>query len=211
MTRISILIPLLLAACGGNGGVALDPSNDPPGPGGPQIQLALMAQVPLIESYSLRSGAPFLKSSTVWVGDSASFPGEHYVGFYRFDLSGLPTGAKILSASFQTPRNIESGMPDILLGQLRVDDLAFEGLDLVGPSALTGYAVYDDYTTLDPALGGFKASVMGRVQEAVASHRTRLNLRVHWDTEYVDNGVMDAWAFDFQDSRATLTVVYKPQ
>ena len=210
MRHLALMLPFLLAACGGNGGLDMDPPVDP-GPSGPTfVEAVIIAEIPLIQSYSLRSGAPFQKGPTVWVGDSATFPGQHYVGFYRFDLSGLPTGAKIVSASFKTPRTIVSGMPDVLLGELRVDDLEFEGIDLVGPSALTDYAVYDNYTTLKPGLGGWGASVMGRVQEAVAFQRTRLNLRLHWDQAYVDNGDMDAWAFDFQDQRATLTVVYKP-
>ena len=213
---IATVAALSLTACGGGGIVPVGGADD----GTVMLEdtprlfdFAITVELPLIESYSLRSGNPYVKNPSVWIGDSATFPGEHYVGFFRFDLSVLPAGAKIQSAYMTTQRQFLSNDSDVeaVLGQMHVDSLIFEGLDLVGPTAFGEIGVGEsDIATLNPTINGYVANMYSPVQFHNASSHDYLNIRIHWTVPYVDNGVMDAYLFDFQDSRATLRVTYKP-
>jgi hypothetical protein len=191
---------LALAACGGGGA------------GGTSLFVHETTLAPYQE-YGLPGPDELPVFPGFLVGEELTFFSFYHRGFCRFDVTALPAGAQIESATLRVERTSVQGDPGTL-GVIRIDDVAGEGQFLFGPTAYNGPALVTGFTTLDPPdvvvpnlPVHYTADVTGRLQAALDAPRTRFNLRMRFDLDSNGDLLSDYLSFDRQSGlHATLEV-----
>lgn len=158
------LAVLLLAGCGGSGG----------GPASIELQLAGTAAR---EGQVLSSGG-VLAGNAIIVGDGAI--NQVLRGFISFDLSPLPAGATLVSASLQISQFLVIGTPYSDLGAMVADHVdlgaGLNSADFGAVPILSAVATL--FTT--PALGTSTVDVTESVRDDLANARTRTEFRLRF-------------------------------
>ena len=212
MMRMSIAVLLaslssLLSACGGGSGQFEIPEVTPVG-GNEPAATATAPEDELVGDELVRSGptltAPgvplmdgriarsvvtnrveFFRASEPLAGDLRNL--TIYRALFTFDLSGLPEGARVLSARLRLHQTGTSGDPFAgRMEDLRVDHVDTEGfVESDDQELFYGYALETNIGTLSdtPAVGTRTLSVTAQVRNDVGAGRSTSQYRVYFRRE----------------------------
>lgn len=175
-----ILIPCLavslpLAACGAAGGMSTAGYMYASLPSEPTLdgRVGVGGHVDL-------DGDPFV----AYTGDRGGDIAPSYVSrqIYAFDVSRIPSGATIVSATLRLYQAHVEGNPYVNLGDVVVDHVDYVGR--VGPDTYDGQSIARNIGTLsDSATEGYKAlDVTARVANDLAAGRTWSQYRLRFYT-----------------------------
>ena len=204
-----------LTACNGGGDPAGPQDPDPGGPQGPGGPLNVVPvlpffyvkDLPLVDAFHIDQNDMGPTPSYVVVGDSA-YANSQYRGFYRFDSSIIPAGAEILTATLKIPfdpaLNYGTALSD--LGQLKIDHLGHDGVDMSGLVAFFGYTLNFEFAPLQQVGQAYHVDVADVLQQTVDESRTRFNVRMYFTDSSDYDSFRDVLGFA---NHATLHVTYK--
>jgi hypothetical protein len=197
-TSAAIVVALHLAACGGGDGGAPAP-----------VTTSIVRTAGLGGTLSSDG---VLRSANLFVGDAAFPPVELGVrGFVSFDLTGIPAGATIQSATLRLTQQFTAVAPYAGLGILVVDQVVYGVILDPGAYART-FPVNQDITiSTDPVLGLKTASVTAAVVNALPDTRVQFRIRFQVETD-LDGGSEQVVINDLTltGELPTLVVTYLP-
>lgn len=150
------------------------------GGGGPEITVNLLSTAAL-DGYVRSDGTSVPTGSSPITGDlDAGAPGMGYRQFYSFDLSSLPAGSSVTSATLRLYQASVAGSPYVDLGNVIVDHVDY-GAALAG-AAYNAVALASNVGVLssDATIAYKTLVVTARVQADVAAARTRAQFRVRF-------------------------------
>ncbi len=137
--------------------------------------------------------------------------------FASFDISAIPPGAVVTSATLTLSARLVDATPFATLGAILVDQVVYGNVLEAGAYARS-FPVNQGFTTLasDPALGPKSATVTVAVQDDLASPRTQSQFRLRFAVEDdldADGDAMIFWttaAAPLPSDSPTLVVTYQP-
>jgi hypothetical protein len=117
--------------------------------------------------------------------------------FVSFDLSSIPTGARVLSATLRLTQSSVGGSPYLTLGTVVVDQVEYGTLLEAGAYDRT-FPIHQGFATLstDATIGPKEADVSASVIDDFAVARGRSQFRIRFQTETDGDGGTDAAEFD---------------
>jgi hypothetical protein len=198
---------LLLSGCGGSGG----------GGGTPTPVTLTITSAPSLDGLVFAQGTTTL-ASNITAGDYASGFGPQggIRGFVSFDLSAIPAGATVLSATLTLVQRNVVGTPYATLGTIVADHVEYGGLLEAGAYARS-FPTGQAFATLssDSTLGPRTLTVTAIVQDDVASNRGHSQYRFRFGLE--EDADMDSDQAQFfsaetatgPSERPTLVVTYQ--
>jgi hypothetical protein len=152
-----------------------------PGPGTGSEQTLTLPSTATLDGW-VRSDLNLATSGSQPItGDiDASAPGLGYRQFYSFDLSGLPPGVTVTSATLRLYQGSTLGTPYVDLGDVVVDHVDY-GATLLG-AAYDAPAIVSNIGALsqDGTIEYKTMTVTDRVQADVAAGRTRSQFRLRF-------------------------------
>jgi hypothetical protein len=180
LARFSAIIGLWgLLACELDSGAG-GPGN---GPGtGPEITVNLLSTAGL-DGYVRSDGNSGTMGGPAITGDlDAGAPAIGFRQFYSFDLSPLPAGSTVTSATLQLFQAAVGGTPYLDLGNVIVDHVDYGGALTGAAYGATALASNVGIISSDVTIASKTLVVTARVQADVAAVRTRSQFRVRFST-----------------------------
>ncbi len=203
----SLAAILILSACGGGGG-----GSTPQGP-----VTVTLTSTPGLDGIVFAGGA-VTYASNIAVGDYANAlgPAGGLRGFVSFDLTSIPPGATVLSATMTLVQRLINSDPYTTLGTVLVDPVVYGGVLEAGAYARTFPT--EGFGTLSPdaALGPKSLIVTPLVQDDVTALRGQSQYRLRYPIEEDGDGDSDQAVFWSAETatapsdRPTLVVTYQP-
>ena len=190
---VAVLGPLALGAC-----ELGDPVNGGPGTGADTTVNIL--STPTLDGYAGSNGASGTALAQGLTGDLLSLASVGFRQFYSFDISAIPSGSTIVSATVRLHQGGTAGSPYGLLGNVLLDHVDYgavlEAADYAVP-ALSTPGTLSTNTTLEYK----QLAVTAQVQADITASRTRSQFRLRFSTaDFSNNGLSDH--VEFTDAEA---------
>lgn len=196
------LVPLAaLGACGGGGGS---------GNATAQPVAVTLHGAPLLDGTVTQGGATFLGEALV--GDNGGAQGER--ACIDFELTGVPTGAHVVTATMTLVQRVVRGTPYATLGSLLLDHVVYGTVLEAGEYARTPIESAFAVLSTDATLGPRTIDVTAQVQNDLARGQSQFRLRFSTEND-LDAVIDDAEWFCIGSATTladlpTLVVVYTP-
>ncbi|MDJ0976594.1 MAG: hypothetical protein QNJ98_19210 [Planctomycetota bacterium] len=171
-TAFAITTSLFLAGCGGGGGGENDDQIEP-------VQLTVVS-TPELDGLTAIVGQSTDSATDIApaVGDFASNIGRDVVGYYSFDLSQIPAGARIVSARLSLFSSRTLNDPEEMMVHIKLDHVNYGNLFpqvlLAGAALDLDFAQIDDVNTT----GRKDVDVTAQLQDDLDSGRTTSQYRL---------------------------------
>ena len=186
-----ILALVLVAGCGGGGG-------DGNGGGGVPVSTGLPG-IASFEGFVTASGG-VSTGVNAFVGDTVVNNVDR--GFLSFDLTQIPPGSTITTATLHVYQHDALGTPFLNLGNVLVDH--FDAGVALDSTDYSGTTIQSNFGTLSmsPTEGARTLDVTTRVQDDVTNNRPRTDLRLRFITGTDNDNSTDAVTFQWSDPAA---------
>jgi hypothetical protein len=169
------LLMAVLAGCGGSGGG---------GGGGPTVLLSVAG----IDGTVTSDGVTTTDSSAAVIGDDSGDHGTRL--FLSFDISGIPSGATIESATLRIYQN-DQNTDGYSLGSVLVDHMGF-GFLSSGCYDVLPFSTVSGSLATSYSEGWKEIVVTTEVQYDVDQHRSASEYRIYHQTAVSADGVEDS-------------------
>ena len=197
-TAFAIMTTLFLAGCGGGGGGENDDQIDP-------IQLTVVS-TPELDGLTAVVGqnTDGANDQPPAVGDLATNLGRDVVGYYSFDVSQIPAGARIVSARLSLFSRATLNDPEEMMVHIKLDHVNFGNLFpqvlLAGAALDLDFAQIDDVNTT----GRKDIDVTAQLQDDIDSGRSTTQFRLRGAVGTNNDNLADVVIFtDGEDTEAT--------
>jgi hypothetical protein len=183
---LGLCVGFALTACGGGGG-------------GNTATVMILGTDGLC-GYVTQTGTVATPQSTLLVGELVlppPTPEQGIRGFLSFDLSSIPSGAPVVSATLRVQQNQVSGDPYTALGPLLLDQVVY-GTVLDAGAYDRSFPTNQAFAMLatDTTLGPKETDVTVAVQDDLAAPRTRSQFRLRFAIDTNGDGLGTAARFD---------------
>lgn len=172
-TAFAITTSLFLAGCGGGGGGADEDEQNAP------VQMTIVS-TPELDGLAgiVGQSADTANDQPPAVGDFSASIGGQIVGYYSFDVSQIPAGARIVSARLSLFSARTLGDPQAMMVHVKVDHVNYGG---VFPQALIAGASLDfDFAQIQDlnVTGRKDIDVTAKLQDDLDSGRSTTQYRL---------------------------------
>lgn len=182
------------------------------GPGGQETTVNL-ASTAALDGFAGGNGAIGTASTLTLTGDISSVTNNGFRQFFSFDVSGIPAGSSIVSATLRLHQTAVSGNPYTDLGDVVVDHMDY-GLSLdPGDYAAAPLAANIGTLSTDDDFVYKQLAVASQVRADIMAPRVRSQFRLRFSTaDYSNDGQSDFVQFadaDASTNNPVLVVRYR--